>query len=121
MFRSLIAEALRVYSLFEQLPVLDCTIACLDKLPLTFVYRTDIGSVPCQLPAQGALHEAVEEMLQLPLGLALPGAQGFGIVKHGRLVMLIEIPSQQFFRLIGTACQFVTSLDGFGAREWKAP
>jgi len=30
-----------------------------------------------QLPAKGALHEAMEEMLQFLLGLALPGAQGF--------------------------------------------
>jgi hypothetical protein len=43
-----------------------------------------------QLPAKGALHEAVEEMLQLLLGLALLGAQGFDFLgQRGEFLLLV--------------------------------
>lgn len=43
---------------------------------------------PYQLPAKGALHEAVEEMLLLRL--ALLGAQGFTAAQRRRRGMLID-------------------------------
>jgi hypothetical protein len=42
-----------------------------------------------QLPAKGALHEAVEQMLQLLHGLALLGAQGFDFFgQRGEFLLL---------------------------------
>jgi hypothetical protein len=43
-----------------------------------------------QLPEKGALHEAVEQMLQLLLGLALLGAQGFDFLdQRGEFLLLV--------------------------------
>jgi hypothetical protein len=46
----------------------------------------------CQLPAEGALHEAVEKMLQLLHGLALLGAQGFDFLgQRGEFLVIVNL------------------------------